>query len=145
MIKRKNVKKQLNAKLTWKGGVCSEIKMRHRIIVIDSGKEEGGNDLGPAPTETFLAALGACLMTNISRFGSKMRLGLKSVNMKITGTKEYNEHPASFVTLNIKASIEAMTKDREKLQRLVKVAEENCIVSNTLKNAVAPCINVVVT
>jgi uncharacterized OsmC-like protein len=144
MIKRENVQKQLNAKLTWKGGVCSEIKMRHHVIVIDSGKEEGGNDLGPAPTETFLAALGACLMTNISRIGQKMRLGLKSVNMDITGTKEYNEHPASFVTLNINVSIEAKTKDREKLERLVKLAEENCTVSNTLKNALVPCINVVV-
>jgi len=144
MIKRENVQKQLNAKLTWKGGVCSEIKMRHHVIVIDSGKEEGGNDLGPAPTETFLAALGACLMTNISRIGQKIRLGLKSVNMDITGTKEYNEHPASFVTLNINVSIEAKTKDREKLERLVKLAEENCTVSNTLKNALVPCINVVV-
>ena len=145
MIRRENVKKQLSAKLTWKGGVCSEIKIRHHVIIIDSGKEEGGNDLGPAPTETFLAALGACLMTNISRLGQKMRLGLKSVNMDITGTKEYNEHPASFVTLNVNVSIEAITRDREKLERLVKLAEENCTVSNTLKNAVAPCINVVVT
>jgi putative redox protein len=138
MIKRENVKKELNAKLIWKGGVCSEIKMRHHVIVIDSGKEEGGNDFGPAPTEIFLAALGACLMTNISRIGQKMRLGLKSVNMDITGTKEYNEHPASFVTLNIIVSIKADEEDREKLERLIQLAEENCTVSNTLKNAVVP-------
>lgn len=140
MIRRENVQKQLSAKLTWKGGVCSEIKMRHHVIVIDSGKEEGGNDLGPAPTETFLAALGACLMTNISRIGQKMRLGLKSVNMEINGTKEYNEHPASFVTLNVNVSIAANTKDHGKLERLVELAEENCTVSNTLKNAVVPLV-----
>jgi uncharacterized OsmC-like protein len=81
MTKREKIKKQLSAKLTLKGGVCSEIKMRHH------GKEEGGNDLGPAPTETFLAALGACLMTNISRIGQKIRLGLNSVNMEINGTQ----------------------------------------------------------
>jgi len=138
MTKRENVKKQLNAKLTWKGGVCSEVKIRRHTVVIDSGKEEGGSDLGPAPTEMFLAALGACLMTNISRIGQKMRLGLKSVNMEITGTKEYNEHPASFVTLNVNVLIEARTEDREKLERLVKLAEENCTVSNTVRNAVAP-------
>jgi uncharacterized OsmC-like protein len=59
MIKRENVEKRLNAKPAWKGGVCSEIKMKYHVIVIDSGREEEGNDLSPAPTETFLAALGA--------------------------------------------------------------------------------------
>jgi putative redox protein len=144
MNRKENVEKQLSAKLTWKGGVCSEVKIRHHVIIIDSGKEEGGKDLGPSPTETFLAALGACLMTNISRIGQKMRLGLKSVTMEINGTKEYNEHPASFVELNVNVSIEADTNDQEKLERLVKLAEENCTVSNTLKNAVAPSISVAV-
>jgi len=138
MIKRENVKKQLSAKLIWKGGVCSEIKMRHHVIVIDSGKEEGGNDLGPAPTEAFLAALGSCIMTNISRIGQKMRLGLKSVNMDITGTKEYNDHPSSFVTLSIDVSIKADDETREKLEKLIQLAEEHCTISNTLKNAVVP-------
>jgi len=137
-IKRENHKKQLNAKLSWRGGVCSEIKMRHHVIVIDSGKEEGGEDVGPSPTEVFLAALGSCIMTNISRIGQKMRLGLKKVSIDINGIKEYNEHPSSFVTLKIKISIDASVNDHEKLERLIKLAEENCTVSNTLKNAVVP-------
>jgi uncharacterized OsmC-like protein len=37
----------------------------------------------------FLEALGACLMTSISRIGQKMRLGLKSVNIEMNGIKEY--------------------------------------------------------
>jgi hypothetical protein len=37
--------------------------------------------------------------------------------------KEYNEHPASFVTLNV--SIEADDEDSKKLERLVELAEEN--------------------
>ena len=137
-IKRENHKKQLNAKLSWRGGVCSEIKMRHHVIVIDSGKEEGGADVGPSPTEVFLAALGSCIMTNISRIGQKMRLGLKKVSIDINGIKEYNEHPSSFVTLKIKISIDASVNDHEKLERLIKLAEENCTISNTLKNAVVP-------
>jgi len=112
--------------------------MRHHVIVIDSGKEEGGEDVGPSPTEVFLAALGSCIMTNISRIGQKMRLGLKNVSMDINGIKEYNEHPSSFITLKINISIDASVNDREKLERLIKLAEENCTVSNTLKNAVVP-------
>ena len=131
-------RKRLNAELTWKGGVCSEIKMRNHAILIDSEEDEGGEDLGPAATEVFLAALGACVMTNISRIGKKMRLGIKNVSMDITGIKEHNGNPSSFVSLDITVSIEAETDDREKLQRLVELSEKNCTVSNTVKNAVAP-------
>ena len=130
-------REKLNAELTWKGGVCSEIKMRNHLIIIDSGKDEGGEDLGPAATEVFLAALGACVMTNISRIGKKMRLNIKNVSMDINGNKEHNGHPSSFVALDIKVSIEADTNDREKLERLVELSEKNCTVSNTVKNAVA--------
>jgi putative redox protein len=106
-------------------------------IIIDSGKDEGGEDLGPTAPEVFLAALGACVMTNISRIGKKMRLEIKNVKMEVSGVKEHNGHPSSFVTLNIKVSIEANTNDREKLERLVELSEKNCTVTNTVKNAVA--------
>jgi uncharacterized OsmC-like protein len=44
------------------------------------------------------------------------------------------------VTLNVNVSIEADDENREKLERLVELAEENCIVSNTVKNAVVPLV-----
>lgn len=138
MTKKEGARKLLHTALDWKGGVCSKVKIRHHTIIIDSGMEEGGNDLGPAPTEVFLASLGSCIMTNISRIGQKMRLGLKNVYMEVTGTKEYNDHPSSFVTLNVDISIKADDQDPEKLERLVRLAEENCTVSNTLKNATSP-------
>jgi putative redox protein len=114
--------------------------MRHHTMLIDSSREEGGRDLGPTPTEVFLASLGSCIMVNISRIGEKMKLGLKDVHMEVTGVKESNEHPSSFITLNVDISIRADTQDREKLERLVRLAEENCTISNTLRNAVKPCV-----
>lgn len=131
------VREERKAELTWKGGVCSEIKMRNHTIIIDSQKEEGGEDLGPEAPEIFLAALGACVMTNISRIGKKMRLNIKKVSMEIKGVKEHNGRPSSFVSLKINVSIEADTSDRVKLERLVELSEKNCTVSNTVKNAVA--------
>jgi putative redox protein len=131
------IQEKQKADLTWKGGVCSEIKMRNHTIIIDSKKDDGGEDLGPEATEVFLATLGACVMTNISRIGKKMRLNIKNVSMEINGVKEHNGHPSSFVALDINVSIEADTNDREKLERLVELSEKNCTVSNTVKNAVA--------
>ena len=129
--------------LTWKGDVASEIKTRDHVVTADSDSDEGGGNLGPAPTELFLAALGGCIMINISRIAKRMRIELKSVRMRILGIKEQKDRPSSFVELNVDATIDAHTVDHARLEKLVRLAEENCTVSNTLRNAVAPTVRLV--
>lgn len=136
-------KKLLTAELTWRGGLCSEAKMREHLVTIDSSKSEGGDDLGPAPTELFLAALGGCIMVNISQIAKKMRIDLKNVRMKISGVKESNGIPSSFTELHVDIDIDADERDRERLERLVRLSEENCTVSNTLRRAVKPVVRLV--
>ena len=138
-----STRKLLMAELTWKQGLCSEVKMRDHIVAIDSSRDEGGDNLGPAPTELFLAALGGCIMINISRIAKRMRIELKSVRMRILGIKEQKDRPSSFVELNVDATIDAHTVDHARLEKLVRLAEENCTVSNTLRNAAAPTVRLV--
>ena len=136
----KNARKLLTAEVALKRDLCSEAKMRDHVILIDSSKDEGGDDLGPAPTELFLAALGGCIMINISRIAGRMRIDLRSVRMKISGMKEHNEHPSSFTELHVNVAIDANTNNNAKLEKLVRLAEENCTVSNTLRKAVVPIV-----
>ena len=131
------------AELTWKGDVASQIKIRDHVVTTDSDSDEGGRNLGPAPTELFLVALGGCIMINISRIAKKMRIELKSVRMRILGIEEQKDRPSSFVELNVDATIDAHTVDHARLEKLVRLAEENCTVSNTLRNAVAPTVRLV--
>jgi putative redox protein len=128
---------------TWKQGLRSEAKMRDHIVTIDSSRDEGGDDLGPAPTELFLAALGGCIMINISRIAEKMRIDLKNVRMEISGVKEHNEHPSSFTELHVDIAIDADTRDHARLEKLIRLSEENCTVSNTLRKAVNPIVRLV--
>ena len=137
----KNARKLLAAEVALKRDLCSEAKMRDHVILIDSSKDEGGDDLGPAPTELFLAALGGCIMINISRIAKRMRIDLRSVRMKISGIKEHNEHPSSFTELHVNVAIDANTNDNARLEKLVRLAEENCTVSNTLRKAVVPIVH----
>ena len=136
----KSTRKLLTAEVALKRDLCSEAKMRDHVVLIDSSKDEGGDDLGPAPTELFLAALGGCIMINISRIAGRMRIDLRSVRMKISGIKEHNEHPSSFTELHVNVAIDANTNDNAKLEKLVRLAEENCTVSNTLRKAVVPIV-----
>ena len=137
----KNARKLLAAEVALKRDLCSEAKMRDHVILIDSSKDEGGDDLGPTPTELFLAALGGCIMINISRIAKRMRIDLRSVRMKISGIKEHNEHPSSFTELHVNVAIDANTNDNARLEKLVRLAEENCTVSNTLRKAVVPIVH----
>ena len=131
------------AELTWKGDVASEIKIRDHIVTTDSNSDEGGRNLGPAPTEHYLAALGGCIMINISRIAKKMRIELRSVRMRVVGTKEQRDRPSSFIELDANVTIDADTIDRARLEKLGRLAEENCTVSNTLRNAVVPTVHLV--
>jgi hypothetical protein len=117
-------RKLLMVELTWNQGLRSEAKMRDHIVTIDSSRDEGGDDLGPAPAE-------------------KMRIDLKNVRMEISGVKEHNEHPSSFTELHVNIALDTSTSDHAKLEKLVRLAEEDCTVSNTLRNAVAPTIHMV--
>ena len=136
----KSTRKLLTAEVALKRDLCSEAKMRDHVVLIDSSKDEGGDDLGPAPTELFLAALGGCIMINISRIAGRMRIDLRSVRMKISGIKEHNEHFSSFTELHVNVAIDANTNNNAKLEKLVRLAEENCTVSNTLRKAVVPIV-----
>jgi uncharacterized OsmC-like protein len=129
--------------LTWKGDVASEIKIRDHIVTTDSNNDEGGRNLGPAPTELFLAALGGCIMINMSRIAKKMRIELRSVGMRVVGTKEQRDRPSSFIELDANVTIDTDTIDHARLEKLGRLAEENCTVSNTLRNAVVPTAHLV--
>jgi len=94
--------------------------------------------MGPSPSELFLAALGGCMMTNIATIAGKMNINLKSVRMEVSGIKEYNEHPSSFISLNVDVYIDAENADAKKLERLVELSEKYCTVSNTIRNSVLP-------
>jgi uncharacterized OsmC-like protein len=63
--------------------------------------------------------------------------------MKVAGTKEQKDRPSSFVELSVDIIIDANTVDHTRLEKLVRLAEENCTVSNTLRNAVAPTVRLV--
>ena len=137
-----NTRKLLTADLDWAGGLCSKVKIRDHIVTIDSSKDEGGDNLGPAPTELFLAALGGCIMINVSRIAKKMRIDLENVRMKISGMKEQNNHPSSFTELHVDVSIDTDIRDDARLEKLIRLAEENCTVSNTLRRAVSPIVRI---
>jgi putative redox protein len=93
-------------------------------LVADEPLDFGGDDLGPAPHELLLAALGACTSMTLKIYADRKGWPLQSVNVKLTAEKG-----AEFV---IQREI-ALTGDLtdEQRQGLLAIADK-CPVHKTL-------------
>jgi len=59
---------------------------RH-AFVLDESKEDGGDDLGPAPHEAVLAALGACTAITLRMYADRKQWPLYEVSVHLTHEK----------------------------------------------------------
>jgi len=55
--------------------------------------------------------------------------------------KHQKDHPSSFVELNADLAVDADAVYRARPEKLVRLAETNCTVSGTLRNAIAPTVH----
>jgi len=114
------------------GPTASEGKAREHTVVMDRPKAKGGENRGAMGGENLLMALGGCFMSNLLAAAKSRKSDVANVKLSITGT--LGTAPPSYTAVEMK--ILADLPDKEKLEKLVTIAERGCIVSNTLKNAV---------
>ena len=114
------------------GPTASEGNARGHKVVMDRPEVKGGENRGAMGGENLLMALGGCFMSNLLAAAKSRESSLTDVKLSITGT--LGTAPPSYTKIEMKIS--ADSSDREKLEKLVTIAERGCIVANTLKNAV---------
>ncbi len=102
-------------------------------LIADEPVESGGNDLGPAPHELLLAALGACTSMTLKMYADRKGWPLSEVDVKLTGEKVAGESGQRYV---IKRSI-TLSGDLSAEQRegLLAIANK-CPVHKTLSNPI---------
>lgn len=105
------------------------VKVAAHSLIADEPADMGGNDLGPAPHEWLLAALGTCTSMTLKMYADRKGWPLQSCDVKLTGTKG----GAEFL---IKREI-TLTGDLTSEQRagLLAIADK-CPVHKTLSNPI---------
>jgi putative redox protein len=106
----------------------SEASLRSHQLLIDRPQEKGGTDQGPMGGELFLAAIGGCFMSNLLAAIAARKTDIGDVWMKVVGTLA--ETPPRFATVEVLVSAEGPA---DQLERLVKIADNGCIIMNTLR------------
>lgn len=84
--------------------------------------------------ETLLAALGACLITNVNALTTKMHLQVEGVRLEIEGDRR--DEPPAFIQIRYRLLLDS-PEPQDKLEKLHEVAFKWGTVTNTLLNGVA--------
>jgi putative redox protein len=113
----------------WHGGYHCSVEAGSFRIEVDEPVEVGGTDLGPQPTDLFLASVASCFLLALSYAARKRSIELSELSVQVTGTYD----GLRFSAVHVRASVGVPEPE---LERLVAAAERVCYVTNTLRSGV---------
>ncbi|GAB3201196.1 hypothetical protein GCM10027062_22680 [Nocardioides hungaricus] len=114
---------------TWQSGYHCTVEAGSFTLDVDEPPEAGGTDLGPQPTDLFLASVASCFTLAISYAARKRSVDLSHLSVTVTG--EYDG--LRFASVHVSAEVGA---PEDELASLVATAERVCYVTNTLRRGV---------
>lgn len=97
--------------------------------------KKGAGEAGFNAAETLLAALGACLLTNVNAIGEKMRLKVESAQIEFEATR--SDEPPALTEIRYKLILKS-PEPREKLDELHDLCVKWGTVTNTIINGLTP-------
>jgi len=97
--------------------------------------KKGNGEAGFSAAETLVAALGACILTNIQALGQKMRLQIDDVRIEFDAVRR--DEPPAITEINYRLILTSPEME-EKLQELHELSLKWGTVTNTLINGITP-------
>ncbi|HUP39680.1 MAG TPA: OsmC family protein [Vicinamibacterales bacterium] len=110
---------------------------RTHTVFIDRPVEKGGSDRGPLGGEYLLIALGGCFLSTLLAAAKTRDADVSNVRVSVVGT--IGGVPERFESMAVRVS--ATYSDADVMRKLVAMSERGCLVTNTLKDAVALSVN----
>jgi len=97
--------------------------------------KKGARDAGFNAAETLLAALGACILTNVNAIGAKMRLQIDEARIEFDADRR--EEPPTLTEIRYRLILKS-PEPREKLDELHELCLKWGTVTNTVINGLNP-------
>ncbi len=106
------------------------VRIRDHNLIIDQPLDEGGEDVGPTPTELFVAGLAACVGFYAERF--LRRHGLPAHDLRVRTSFELSkDRPARVASIDLRVIVPAGLTSRQ-LEAMQAVVG-HCTVHNSLR------------
>ena len=120
----------------WIDKMAFETEINGHKLIIDADPDVGGENSGPRPKPFMLAALGGCTAMDVISILKKMRVEVKSLNVKVEGELT-EEHPKRFDKMHVTYEIEGDDLPIDKVKKAVTLSEERyCGVSALYKEVI---------
>jgi uncharacterized OsmC-like protein len=123
----------------WASGDSFVIDVRAHFLTVDQPYADGGQDLGPTPTELFVASLAGCVGFSAERF--LRRHDIVPDGLRVECDFEMGERPARVERIEIRLRLPAGFPESRRAALLAVV--EHCAVHNSL--AKPPAVEIEVT
>ncbi|HEU68239.1 MAG TPA: OsmC family peroxiredoxin [Candidatus Acetothermia bacterium] len=125
----------MEAKVTWQGGMkFVGVGPSSHAVAMDAGREAGGEDSGPRPTELLLCALGGCTGMDVVSILGKMRTPPRSLEIVIAA-EQAPEHPKAFRTAKLLVRAEGVPEGN--LRKAAQLSYERyCPVGSSLSTEI---------
>lgn len=104
----------------------------HRLTL---NVKKGSGEAGFNAAETLLAALGACMLTNVNAISEKMHLKVASARIEFEASRR--DEPPALIEIRYKLILKS-PEPSEKLQELADLCFKWGTVTNTLINGLVP-------
>jgi putative redox protein len=115
------------------GPSTSSATARSHTVFVDRPVEKGGNDRGPLGGEYLLMSLGGCFLSTLLAAVRTREADVSDVRVSVIGT--VGGVPERFESMALRVS--GKYSDEDLMRKLIAVSERGCLVTNTLKDAVA--------
>jgi putative redox protein len=121
-------------------GNTASVTMRWREqLVFEGGSRgrppvvvDGDSAVATSPVELLLLAGATCTSADVVSILEKMRVGLRSLEVAMTGTRR-EEHPRRFTAIHFQFSVSGTGADETKVRRAVDLSlEKYCSVMTSL-------------
>jgi putative redox protein len=107
----------------------SEATMGRHQVLVDRPTAKGGSDMGPMGGQLFLAGIGGCFMSTLLAAVRAGQAEISCIRTEVTGI--VSDTPARFTSVELYVVADSARQDQ--LERLVEIADQTCIMMNTLR------------
>ena len=115
------------------GPSTGQATARTHTVFVDRPTDKGGHDRGPLGGEYLLVSLGGCFLSTLLAAVKTRGAEVSNVRVSVAGT--IGGVPERFEAMAVR--VNAVYKDKDEMRKLLTIAERGCLVTNTLRDAVA--------
>jgi Predicted redox protein, regulator of disulfide bond formation len=131
-------------KTVWRENNIFDTEIDGHTLTLDMPIEEGAESAGPGPKKLQLVAAATCSGLDVVSIARKMRIGLKSFDIKIDA-EVAEEHPKQYTSMKVIYEFEGEDLQKDQLEKACKLSfDKYCGVLALYKKAVPVTYEIVI-